>query len=211
MTIIIDSREEKSLSESLKVKGLDIEIDFIPVGDVLLDNSFAIEIKRKDLIQSIISNRLYEQLNALCDYEHPILCIVMDNIWKDFYYSNSRWIHSSYIGTLGTLTTSYPKLKTIFLNDEKQLVDYIVSLDKKIHKEGASERPKPIMRKAKLDSEIRENILCMIPGLAVGKSKKILECFGSIKNVANASAEEIQMVEGIGKKLSEVIRKYLNE
>ena len=109
--IVVDSRESSSIFERLKEKQPDIKKEFLEVGDYLLDNGYAIERKDKDLIQSILSNRLYDQLNNLCSYDHPILCITIQNIWKLFYYSHSRFIDKSYIGTLTTLTCKYPILK----------------------------------------------------------------------------------------------------
>lgn len=200
--IIIDSREPNSLINGLKQKGLEIETDFIESGDYLLDDGFAIERKDKDLVQSIISNRLYEQLNGLCEYPHPILCIVMDNLWKVFYFSQSRWIHSAYNGMLTTLSISYPNLKVMQFSDEKEFMDYIVSLDKKIHKEGVSSRPVPLVRKPKSINERKENMLSMIEGLGISKAKEFINEFGTIENLCNADLEQLKKIKGVGKKLA---------
>jgi len=208
--IIVDSREPKHIINSLKSKKLEVKEEFIEVGDYLLDNGYAIERKDKDLISSIQSNRLYEQLNNLCQYDHPILCITLQDLWKTFYFSRSRYIHRSYLGTLTTLTTKYPKLKIMFLQDEEEFISYVASLDKKIHEDGKSERPAPQMRRAKSIKVRKENSLTAIEGVSVTKAKKLLDCFGSIRNIANANLNELEMVEGVGKKLAEKIRETLN-
>ena len=208
--IIIDNREPNKIKNALKSKCSDVKEDFIEVGDYLLDNGYAIERKEKDLISSIQSNRLYDQLNNLCRFEHPILCITIGDLWKTFYFCRSRYIHSSYMGTLTTLTVKYPKLKLIFLQDEEEFINYVASLDKKIHDSGKSERPAPQMRKPTSLKVRKENALTAIEGVSVGKAKKILSCFGSIRNIANANPKELEMVDGIGKKLAEKIRDTLN-
>ncbi len=208
--IIVDSREPNNIIKALRQKKLDVKEEFIEVGDYLLDNGYAIERKDKDLVQSIMSNRLYEQLNNLCQYEHPVLCITLDNLWKTFYFSRGRYIHRSYLGTLITLTTRYPKLKVMFLQDEEEFISYIASLDKKIHEEGKSTRPAPQMRKAKSIKMRKENSLTAIEGVSVGKAKKLLNHFGSIRNIAIANLTDLEEVDGIGKKLAEKIMEVLN-
>jgi len=210
MTLIIDTREPNNIKNSLKAKIKNVEIDFLEVGDYLLDNGYAIERKDKDLVQSILSNRLFEQINNLCEYEHPILCITLQNLWKTFYFSKSRYIYNSYVGVISTLVTKYPRLKLVYLQDEGEFIDFIVKLDKKIHEEKESTRPAPLMRKAFTIEERKENALTAIEGISIGKAKKLLECYGSIKNIANESMEGLELAPGIGKKLAKNIWKTLN-
>ena len=184
MTIIIDTREPNSIKNSLKAKIKEVEVDFLEVGDYLLDNGYAIERKDKDLVQSILTNRLFEQINNLCSYDHPILCITLQNLWKTFYFSKSRYIYNSYLGVLTTLVSRYPKLKLVFLQDESEFIDFLVKLNKKIHEEKSTVRPAPMMRKALTIDERRENALTAIEGVSITKAKKLLECYGSIKNIA---------------------------
>jgi len=212
MTVLIDVREPKNIINSLKKKCSDVETSFLEVGDYVLDDGYAIERKDKDLIDSIISNRLYDQLNNLCQYEHPILCITIGNLWKTFYFSHNRSIHKSYLGMLCTLTMKYPNLKLVYLQDDEEFINFISHLNKKIHEDPNTihYRPAPVMRKPFKLEDRKENALTAIEGISVGKAKKLLECYGSIKNIANESIEGLQLVPGIGKKLAEKIWKTLN-
>jgi ERCC4-type nuclease len=150
-------------------------------------------------------------LNNLCSsYEHPILCITIQNIWKLFYHSHSRFIDKSYIGTLTTLTCKYLNLKVIFLDGDDEFINFIISLDKKIHEDGKSERPKPKMRKVESIEERKENVLCAIQGIGVPTSKKLLEKFGSVNAVANASEEDLKTIEKLGDKNIKRIIETLN-
>lgn len=200
--MIIDSREENSFIDKVKGKNpiSGVETEYIESGDTLLDEGYAIEIKRKDLLQSITSNRLYDQLNLLMEYSNPILCIVMDDIWKCMYFSNSRWIHKAYRGTLTTLATSYPRLKVFHFQDEDELVEFIVGLDKKIHKEGTSSRPVAIHRKTKKIQIRMEDAVAMTEGISIKKSQILLKHFNSIYDLASASLKDIEEVPGFAEK-----------
>ena len=208
--IIRDTREPDNIKKALTSKGIKVEDEFLSVGDYLLDDGFAIERKDKDFIQSILSNRLYDQLNNLCNYPHPILCIVEENRWKSFYFSHSKWIHKAYDGTMTTLAVSYPNLKIFKFDTEEEFINFVVNLDKKLHKEGKSERPSVIKRKSKSIQIHKEDCLTCADGVGVSMAKKLLECFGSVKNISNASLEELQLVDGVGKKLAENIFNTLN-
>ena len=116
------------------------------------------------------------------------------------YFTNSRWIHSSYTGFLTTLTVSYPNLKVVFLDDTEDFVRYIVSLDKKIHEEGASERPKELQRKCQTQAEKIENVIASISGIGISTAKKILKEKKSIKAVCESTKEELMEIPDIGEK-----------
>jgi len=210
MTIIIDSREPKDLIDKLKEKINDVEVEFLEVGDVLLSGDYVIERKHHDIIQSLTTKRIFSQLNELCNTGHPILCIINENIWKDFYHCKSSWIDKSYEGFLTTLATSYPTLKVFFFTDMKDYINFIVALDKKIHKEGSSSRPSPIARKPKSMQERKENMLCMIEGIGIPKSKLLLEKYKNIYDLCSANMIELKKVKGIGPKLADVIYKTLH-
>ena len=109
-----------------------------------------------------------------------------------------------------TLAVSYPNLKIFKFDTEEEFINFVVNLDKKLHKEGKSERPAPIMRKGKSLTVKKENALTAIDGISVGKAKKLLECYGSIKNIANDSVENLEKAPGIGKKLAKNVYDVLH-
>ena len=193
-------------------KGIKYSTELIEVGDYLLPDGVAIERKKgNDLMASVNNNRLYEQLNNLCNYEHPILCIICDNIWRDFYFSGSRYIHKSYLGTLTTLSLSYPKLKLVFLESDDMFGEFMASLYVKVNRDGKSSRPAPMMRRAKKIQTRMEDSLTCIQGVGVPMSKKILKEFNTLKNVANAKVEDLSKIDKVGKKKAENIYNLYNQ
>lgn len=210
--ILQDSSEPDIILKKIEEKGGEVKRNFNETGDYLLNMGFAIERKKgRDLIGSLQSKRLFTQLNNLVQYENPILALVTSNKWKDFYFSRSRYIHSSYNGLLTTIMVSYPKLKILQFEDDDEFVDFIVSLDRKLTQDTKSTRPVPIARKPTSIIERKENCLAVgIERLGIERAKKLLECFGSIKNIANASEDELRKVEGIGETLVKNIIETLN-
>ncbi|RKY93946.1 MAG: hypothetical protein DRQ06_05970 [Candidatus Hydrothermota bacterium] len=200
--MIIDAREPENIYKDLKSK-VECRKEFLEVGDYLLNNGYAIERKHTDLVSSILNRRIFDQLNNLCEYEHPILCYDVDNLWRTFYFSHSRYIHKQYLGFLTTLTIKYPNLKIIPYSGINQFIDYVVSLDKKLNENQKDKvRPSPILRKAMSIQDRRENALTAIEGISIAKSKKLLKHFNTLSEIANANLEELENIPGIGKKLA---------
>jgi Fanconi anemia group M protein len=54
-------------------------------------------------------------------------------------------------------------------------------------------------------------LLSMLPGIGPMLAKRLLEHFGSIKSVMNASEEELCEVEKIGKKKAATLYALINE
>jgi ERCC4-type nuclease len=207
--IIVDDRKETVTFDGLTKKGLHVEVQRIEIADVLLDGGVAIERKGHDLISSLTSKRIWEQLNNLCEYEKPIICIINENLWRDFYFCHSRWIHSSYRGFLTTLAISYPKLKVFQFTSMDDYIDFIVALDKKIHDEGSSERPKMLARKPIKLSDSQENVIAGVPGISIKTAKLLLNSMGNVKSIANATKEELMDIPNIGEKTASEIVKVM--
>jgi ERCC4-type nuclease len=214
MVIVCDNREERNkkkesekqyIFNALKDKCKEVEQKQLEIGDYLLDNGFVIERKEDDLIQSITSKRIWEQLSNLQQYPHPILAITIQNLWKSMYFTNSRWIHTAYTGFLTTLMVSYPNLKVVFFEDTEEFVRFVVSLDKKIHDEGTSERPKMLQRKCLTQNDRIENVLTGVKGISVRTAKKILQEKSSIKAVCDSTKEELMEIPDIGEKTAKDI------
>jgi len=159
---------------------------------------------------SVMSNRLFEQLNNLYEYDNPILAIISENIWRDFYYTKSKYIHKQYIGVLSTLTCKYPKLKIVYFDTDDSFIDYMVSLDKKLNEDGKKERPAPVMRKAKSIQMRKENALTAAEGVGIPMAKKLLKKYGSIIQIASAEDDDMLKIDKLGKKTVKNIKELLN-
>jgi len=209
--ITIDAREPPYNIDKIIKASPESTKEFIETGDYLLPGGFAIERKKgRDFLGSLLTKRLFEQLNNLCQYDFPIIAVITDNIWRDFYYSHSRYIHNVYIGVMSTIIAKYPKVRIVQFDDDDRFIDFLLSLDKKLTEEGKSESPKQFFKKPTSIQDRRENSLSAIQGVSIGKAKTLLGTKKSIKNICNSSIDELKEIEGIGPTLAKNIWETLN-
>jgi len=61
------------------------------------------------------------------------------------------------------------------------------------------------------DEQIKEFIVASLPGVDAVRARSLLRHFGSVLRVFTATIEELESVEGIGRKTAEKIRRILDE
>ncbi|PIN89146.1 hypothetical protein COU60_04750 [Candidatus Pacearchaeota archaeon CG10_big_fil_rev_8_21_14_0_10_34_76] len=201
ITIVLDHREKNSLipSELMKL-GFTLEFKQLPVGDYLI-NKTAIERKTiSDFKTSIINKRIMRQLLELKQY--PSHLMILEGLENENPYSGI--IHeNAFRGFLLSILTDY-QIPIIFTLNEKDTARYISVLAKKQKKSAPSIRASKIFLTEK---ERLQFILEGFPQIGPSTSTKLLSHFKTIKNIANASEEELRNL--IGKK-SEIIYKLFN-
>jgi ERCC4-related helicase len=204
--IFVDDRE-KSSSVVKELINLDNEIRLnrLTTGDYILSQRVGIEFKTvSDFVDSIIDGRLIQQVKELKEYFFRPLIIVQGT--EDIY--SLRKIHPNAInGMLAAITINFgvPILYTRNPKETALLLSVIASREQdEIGREFTYHRDK------KLSSlkNLQEYIVSSFPGIGAIISKPLLEKFGSIKNIVNASEIELKNVEFIGetkaKKLKEI-------
>ncbi len=227
--ILADYRERNSLliSELIHL-GLKIEFKNLKVADYLV-NDIAIERKTvSDFISSMINRRLLKQLEELKQYKHNLL--IIEGIDEQELYSNEDVIYSKYAisqeairnrpselrgkskKTRGLSSNSIRgfllsillkhKVPIIFTKNSEDTAKFILIISKRKPKElSLNVSKKSLDRKERL-----QFILEGFPGIGPKSAKKLLEKFKTIKNIANASEQELKEV--IGKKAG-IIKKII--
>ena len=194
MTIIIDNHEKNSLVPSELInENLDVQFEDLKVADYLV-NGVAIERKTvSDFISSMISRRLLIQLDSLEQYENRLLLI--EGIEEQELYTDSEkkiGMHPNSVR--GFLLSIILKHKTpiIFTKNEEDTAKFIAILERRKEKETSLK----ISKRAKNKNEQKQLILEGFPGIGPKTAKKLLEKFSSIKNILNASEEELKIILG---------------
>jgi len=206
--IVVDYREKNSLVIS-EIISLGIEIEFreLKVADYIVKD---VAIERKtvsDFISSMINKRLVNQLEELSQYKNRLL--IIEGIYEQELYSNreegeSKGIHPNSIrGFLLSILLKY-NVPIIFTHDSQDTARFISVLAKR---EG-KELPLNVNKKNLDKKERLQFILEGFPGIGPKSARKLLEKFKSLKNIANASEEELKDI--LGKK-SEIVKKLLEE
>lgn len=204
--IIIDNRERnEELIESIRAHGIDIEIKSVHVGDYVISDRVCIERKTiSDFESSIINGRLFDQIKRLKEhYELPILILEGDS---DYFRLKNNVIN----GAIAALFIDYG-VEVIYTYDEQNTAAIIASMAK--HEQNSEER-EPTLKggaRAYTREQFQEYVIGNLPGIGPKLAKSLLSHFKSIKNIANASIDELVKVEKIGKKKAQLIHSTINE
>ena len=188
--IEVDYREKNSLvvSELMKM-GFEIEWKQLPVADYIV-NGVAIERKTvSDFKSSIINKRIMTQLLELKQYEKNLLIIegILD---EDLY--NVGIHENAFRGFLLSVLLEF-QTPIVYTHDEKDTAKYISVLANKKEKGAQGIRASKILL---TKEEQMQFILEGFPNVGVVKAKKLIEKFGSLSKIFNASEEELKEVLG---------------
>ena len=199
--IIYDHREEASqIPAKLTLLEIETESSQLTVGDYIISEEIIVERKSgKDLAQSIIDGRLFNQAKRLLEtYSKPVLIV-------------EGTIPLNKNASTGALVSVFRKGVSIWnVKNSDETVDVLTRLVLAEVKTGS----RPIIKgkpKKKNDPEAAAiHLLATIPGISADKADRLLKEFGSIKEISRLEPGQIQSLEGIGPKTAEAIRDILN-
>jgi DNA excision repair protein ERCC-4 len=225
--VVVDVREfRSSLPSLLHGRSMVIVPCMLTVGDYILSPNICIERKSiKDLISSFKDGRLYNQAETmLLHYQSPMLLIEFDQN-KSFTLepfadlsgslsSVSANTSSDLQSKLVLLTLAFPKLRIIWSSSPYQTAEIFESL------KTQEAEPDPIAavrigleggQRAEEQSFNREpqDMLRVVPGVTGKNLRNLVVGIGSLKEVANASEEELGLV--VGKEAGRKIHSFFNK
>ena len=204
--IIVDFREAFSIKLKLSELGSRVVEKSITPADYVLSENCAVERKTlKDFLRSIYDGRLFEQVERLAKaYEKPIL-IVEGSLQglEDVENPKIFW------GALARVLAEWG-VSVIFTPDERGTALFLYSLAEKLQKE--SERRVLAKRKPRVYTLREKQLLILqgLPNIGPERAAKLLERFGTLRRVFQASERELLSVEGFGKKIVRQIREILD-
>ncbi|MBI2545605.1 DEAD/DEAH box helicase [Candidatus Woesearchaeota archaeon] len=207
IVVFADYREKGSgILRDLMEQGIAIKLEKLNTADYVASSRVGIEIKNvEDFVNSIIDGRLLQQVKDIkYSFERPILIIEGD---EDIY--GIRNVHPNAIrGMLATIAVSFgvPIISTRNSKETASLIAIIAKREQSDFTNDFSQHAdKPMSLK-----ELQEYIISALPGIGPILSKPLLKEFKSVKNVMNASVEDLQNVEKIGPKKAEDIRNVVD-
>jgi len=203
-TITVDYREKGSpVMKALINAGARLELAQLPTGDYKI-NDITIEYKTvKDFVDSIIDGRLLSQLTELRKTYKPLIIIE----GKEDLYAQRNINPESIRGMIATITTSYqiPLIRTMSSHETAMMILTLARRENKERTERHYHTHKPWSLK-----EQQERIVASLPGVEATLAKKLLEHFGTVTNVMNATTQALQDVPLIGPKKAQHIRQLLD-
>lgn len=201
--IFVDKREARSrVVEALAAYDCRIEQKMLAVGDYVVSDRLAIEVKRvDDFIASILDRRLFEQLRLLREnFEKPILIIEGPSL-----YGRSGILPNAIRGALATVAVdwSIPILWTANETETAGMIYWLARREQlEQRREIAVREKKPQMTVA----ELQEYVVSGLPGISVVLARRLLKTFKTVRAILSATEQELQRVPGIGPERAKRIR-----
>ncbi|MFA6023034.1 MAG: ERCC4 domain-containing protein [Candidatus Pacearchaeota archaeon] len=200
--IIVDNHEKNSLVASEIIhQGGEVNFKHLEVGDYLVGNAVIERKTISDFISSMINKRLLKQLENMLPIENRIL--IIEGIEEhELYHEQSDINENAIRGFMLSIILKY-KTPILLTKDYIDTAKFLLVLARRQDKETSLF----IRRKASNSKEQIQYIVEGFPGIGPKSAKKLLQEFKTIKNIINASQEELEKI--IGKKAE--IFKLLNQ
>ena len=204
--VYADSREGNSkVIRHLTEMEMDVKIHSMAVGDYQVSDEVAIERKTtKDFVSSLIDKRLFKQARELSEeFKRPLMILEGDDLYAGMVNANAIR------GSLASIALDFG----ISIIPTRNAQDTAAMIKRIAIREQNGERTPVQIRTDKKPVSLLEQQLFIVeslPSIGPVNAKNLLEYFGSVANVINASEKELQEVEGIGKITAQNIRKVID-
>ncbi len=203
--VIADDREN-SISKKLSKMDLVVNKERLEVSDFIVSEDTAVERKSdSDFVDSLIDQRLFEQIQELKQFDNPIIIIEGDDLYSH------RKIHPNAIrGALASVTADY-NIPIIWTDDEKETAEMLRVLAEREQQEKDKDVAIRGNTYSKSDKELQEFVAAGLPDVNTKLAERLLKEFSTLESVFTASEEELKDVEGIGDKKAEKILSLLKK
>ncbi len=201
--VIADDREN-SISKKLSKMDLIVKKERLEVSDFIVSEDTAVERKSdSDFVDSLVDQRLFEQIQELTQFENPIIIIEGEDLYSH------RKIHPNAIrGALASVTADY-NIPIIWTDDEKETAEMLRVLAEREQEEKDKDIAIRGNTGAKSDKELQEFLVAGLPDVNTKLAERLLKEFGTVEDVFTASTDELKNVEGIGEKKAEKIHSII--
>ena len=206
LKVIVDNREVGSpVVKELVRLGVNIEVKSLPVGDYIISEDVVVERKTvSDFASSLIDKRIFVQAkNLALTYPKPVFVVEGENL-----YWVSGISAKAIRGTILSLILDY-KIPTILTKNPGETAAFIVQMAEKEQLEKISHPTIRGEKKPLTLKEQQEYVVAGLPNVELTLAKRLLEVFGSVEKVFQASKDELKKVPGIGETIAEKIRKVI--
>lgn len=196
LKIFADYREKgNGIIRELAESSITVALEKLDFADYIVSSRCGIEVKAVgDFVDSIIDGRLLEQIkNLKNNFERPV--VVIEGTQDIYGVRNVH--HNAILGMLATITVSYgiPIVQTRNFKETAALLRIIA---KREQDETGKDFNLHADRKPSSLKEQQEYFVSSLPGINLTLAKPLLKHFKTIKNLVNATEQELQKVEKIG-------------
>ncbi|MBS3816021.1 MAG: DEAD/DEAH box helicase family protein [Candidatus Thermoplasmatota archaeon] len=206
-TITVDTREQNSrVVQDLAREDIKIKTSQLSIGDYIISEDTAVERKEvSDFLESITDGRLFSQARSLSEnYQQPIIILEGEGL-----YERRNISDNAIYGALSSLACDFriPILNTQTAEETSSLLTNMVKRKEKKKKSTSVRKDKRSMS----TYDNKKYILEGLPSISGTLAERLLDHFGSVRDVFTAEKEELEEVKGIGPSTAEKIISIISE
>lgn len=204
--VFADTREGNSkVIRHLSEMEIDVKVQAMAVGDYQVSDEVVIERKTaKDFVDSIVDKRLFKQARSLMEeFKRPLIILEGGDLYNGMINPNAIR------GSIASIALDFG----ISIIPTRNAQDTAAMIKRIAIREQSGEKTPIQIRTDKKPVNLWEQQLFIIeslPNIGPVNAKNLLEHFGTVANIINASESQLQEVEGIGKKTAANIRKVVD-
>lgn len=204
--VFADTREGNSkVIRHLSEMEIDVKVQAMAVGDYQVSDEVVIERKTaNDFVDSIVDKRLFKQARSLMEeFKRPLIILEGDDLYNGMINPNAIR------GSIASIALDFG----ISIIPTRNAQDTAAMIKRIAIREQSGEKTPIQIRTDKKPVNLWEQQLFIVeslPNIGPVNAKNLLEHFGTVANIINASESQLQEVEGIGKKTAANIRKVVD-
>jgi DNA excision repair protein ERCC-4 len=205
LSIVADYREKTSGIPQLLLLKEDVDLMWghLKVGDYLINGDVCAERKTAtDFITSVISHRVFDQCARLNKLAGRPFLIIEGNPYK----TDHKITQQAVQGALLSISVAW-QIPVLFSRDKPDTVQMLFlagqqSLPNQFPVLPAGYKPKRLKNRQLF-------FLQGIPSVGPSLALRLLQVFGNVEGVLNATINDLRTIEGIGKRKAAAIREFL--
>jgi len=186
--IVVDSRESVAtpkIVSGLKDMGIKVRVELLEAGDYYLPGEKPVLVERKHVT----------------DLEPVLLVEGSLALIEKF----TNWNPKSIVGIINSVILEW-NVPVVTVPSQRWTVIYLASLAEDLIKEKKAKiYPLRVKEKVTRPEDYARMVVEGLPNVSGQRAINLLKHFGTVRNIANASVEELAKVEGIGRKIAEKI------
>ncbi|MBN1280084.1 MAG: DEAD/DEAH box helicase [Candidatus Thermoplasmatota archaeon] len=205
--ILVDHRESRSpVIKSLTQRDITVEPQQLDVGDYVLSSRIGVERKTvDDFLTSLIQGKLFVQMKHLRSaYSRPLLIIEGEGL-----LTKRNISHNAIFGSFSSIMIDFG-IPIITTRDAHETADFLSVTAQREQRQGSRAVALRGEKTAKTIAEHQQYLVEGLPGVSAVLAQRLLQHFGSIHALANASEDDLCEVHGIGKNIAADILKLLH-
>lgn len=205
MKITVDYRERRSGLVELLQHHCVVEIDSLTCGDYRINDSVLIERKTaRDLLLSIIDQRLFSQIRRMKNLSYRTLLIVEGDPFR----TDLDFSPAAIKGALISCQVIW-QLPVLFTRSVEETAGTLVTIGRQMEKHDDVILLRGGYRPRRLQTR-QLYFLQGLPGVGPTLAKRLLEYFGVPKSILDSTEVELAAVRGIGAQRAALIREILD-